>query len=427
MSDALYSRMEHAQYRGPAMSDNYNQRVERAYRDLVMLLNKIGLADEDARLRFATLAKNHFALTKTLEDLKTRIAALEDVTTLESGEEPASYRMITFFDSSIDQSAVFNGTSFEITPSNRCSIDTRHGVATLPKVSSSSISKFGYKDNYGNFVLPASFEASASGVVGSADSGSALIQTSDVYNSVKDEPGKVWERNVILNSPNPSGAIVNLYAKVPTDLSVTAKANAIVVHPYPMTGCELRGVYTSSQQLINLNDNDVYSPLNDQDFYESNNEAVGWVAPGAWSGDFIPSCGPKIFYFDPKEVNGVKVTLKQNDYFFENNKYIYSYGLSFLDLRYDKFLSTGKAIFRFDAPTGKIINSIDNVTPNIFNVSEAELPFVFSYRVIWDTGVAGSYSLDPVPASTHVWIEVTLNETVKYGTPSLSGLKVEYS
>ncbi len=427
MSDALYSKMEHAQYRGPAMSDNYNQRVEKAYRDLVMLLNKIGLADEDARIRFANLAKNHFSLMKTLEDLKARIVALEDVTTLESGEEIAPYKLLSFFDSSIDQSAVFNNTPFEISPTNRCSIDVRHGVVTLPKVSSSSISKFGYKDNYGNFVLPASFEASALGVAGSADSGSALIQTSDVYNSVKDEPGKVWERNVILTSPNPSGAIVNLYAKVPTDLSVTTKANAIVVHPYPMMGCELRGVYTSSQQMVNLNDNDVYTPLNDQDFYESNNDAIGWIAPGAWGGDYISSCGPKIFYFDPKDVNGVKVTLKQNDYFFENNKYIYSYGLSFLDLRYDKFLTTGKVMLRFDAPTGKVINSIDSVTPNIYNVSEAELPFVFSYRVIWDTGVSGAYTLDPVPFSDHVWIEVTLNETVRYGTPSLSGLKVEYS
>jgi hypothetical protein len=84
-------------------------------------------------------------------------------------------------------------------------------------------------------------------------------------------------------------------------------------------------------------------------------------------------------------------------------------------------------MLRFDAPTGKVINSIDSVTPNIYNVSEAELPFVFSYRVIWDTGVSGAYTLDPVPFSDHVWIEVTLNETVRYGTPSLSGLKVEYS
>lgn len=427
MSDALYSRMESAQYRGPATSDNYNRRVESAYRDLVMLLNKIGLADEDARLRFSALAKNHFSLMKTIEDLKTRISALEDVTTLESGEQISSYKLLTFFDSSLDQSSTFNDTPFAINPSNKCSIDTRHGVMTLPKISSSSLSKFGYKDNYGNFILPASFEALASGIVGTADSGSALIQSSDVYNSVKDEPGKVWERNVILTSPNSSGASVNLYAKVPSDLAVTPKANAIVVHPYPMTGCQLVGVYTSSQQVINLNDNDAYTPLNSQDFYEGNDESIGWIAPGAWAGDAISACGPKIFYFDPKEVNAVKVRLKQNDYFFENNKYIYSYGLSFLDLRYDKFLTTGKIILRFNAPPGKLINSIDSVTPNIYNVSEAELPSVFSYRVIWDTGVAGTYSLNPVFGSTHVWIEVTLNETVRYGTPSLSGLKVEYS
>jgi hypothetical protein len=82
---------------------------------------------------------------------------------------------------------------------------------------------------------------------------------------------------------------------------------------------------------------------------------------------------------------------------------------------------------RFDAPTGKVINSVDNVTPNIYNVSEAELPYIFSYRAIWETAVAGVYTLDPQPASQSVWIEVTLKETIGKGTPSLSGLKVEYS
>jgi len=428
MSESLYSSMEHAQFRGPAMSDNYNQRVEKAYRDLVMLLNKVGLADEDARIRFRNLVKNHFSLMKTLEELKSRVVALEDITELESGEEIAIYKLLTFFNSSVDDTNNFNGTEFEISSTSRCSIDTRHGVMTLPKINSSSMSKFGYSDNYGNFILPASFEARASGVIGTADAGSALISTSDVQNSAKDEPGKVWERNVTVSAPNiASGSEVSFYAKPPEDISATVNANAIVVHPYPMMGCELTGVYTSSQQVINLNDNDSYVPVNSSDYYSGINEAVGWVPPGAWNGDSIPSCGPKIFYFDPKEVNAVKLKIKQNDYYLENNKYTYTYGLSFFDLRYDSFLSAGKAILRFDAPTGKVINSVDNVTPNIYNVSEAELPYIFSYRAIWETAVAGVYTLDPQPASQSVWIEVTLSQTIGKGTPSLSGLKVEYS
>lgn len=424
MSDALYSKREYAQFNGPATSDNYNQRVERAYRDLVMLLNKAGLADEDAKMRFTNLVKDHLSLMQSLEDLNQRINALEDSTTL--GSSPYSY--VGFFDSLIDDTNSFAGTNFAITQSNKCSIDTRHGVMTLPKISSSSISKFGYTDNYGNFILPASFEALASGVSSSADSSSALIATSDVYNAVRDEPGKVWERNVVVNTPNyANGASVRFYAKVPEDISITKNANAIVIHPYPMMGCELTGVYTSSQQMINLNENDSYVPINNQDFYQSDQSAVGWVPPGAWAGDSISRCGPKIFHFDPKEVNGVKITLKQKDYFSENSKYIYTYGLSFLDLRYEKFLSTGKIILKFTAPPGKTINSVKNVIPNIYNVSEAELPYVFSYRIIWNTGVSGVYTLDPVPQSQSVWIEVTLNETLKYGTPSLSGLKVEYS
>lgn len=428
MSDALYSKMEHAQYRGPAMSDRYNARVERAYRDLVMLLNKVGLADEDARTRFANLVKNHFSLMQTIEDLKNRVVALEDVTTLEGGESVQPYRLLTFFSNMTDDTDIFADSEYEVPSANRCSIDNRHGVMTLPKIYSSSISKLGYMDNLGNFIVPSGFEAIANGVIGSADSGAAAISTSDIYNSIKDEPGKVWERNVIVENPHVNGAILNFYARVPTDMSINIMANSIIVHPYPMMGVDLMGVYTSTQQNINLNENDAYIPVNSKDYYENDNYSIGWSAPGAWEGDAIVDCGPKIFYFDPKEVNGIKLRLKQDKYYYENEKYIYSYGLSFLDLRYDKFLSTGKIILRFDAPEGRVINSIDNVTPNIYNVSEAELPYVFSHRVIWEvSGNSGFYTLDPQVASNSVWIEVTLNQTIGSGTPSLSGLKVEYS
>jgi len=428
MSDALYSRMEHAQYRGPAMSDRYNERVDKAYRDLVMLLNKIGLADEDAKARFSNLVKTHFSMAKALEDLKSRTLALESITELANGTSLDPYRKITFFNESIIDSDRFNGTTYEVSTNNRCSIDTRHGVMTLPKVYSSSVSKFGYTDSIGNFVVPATFETRAVGVSGTADSAGASISTSEASNVAKDEPGKVWERNVLAKSPNANGALVNLYVRVPEDLSITPKANAVVVHPYPMMGCDLEGVYTSSQQNINLSENDAYTALNSAQYYDNDNYSVGWSPPGSWNGDKIASCGPKIFYFDPKEVNALKVSLRQRQYFFENNLYIYSYGLSFLDLRYDKFLKNGKTILKLQAPSGKTFSRITDVSPQIYNVSEAEIQDVFSYRVIWETSSnSGTYTLNPVPLSNRVWFEVTLNETINGGTPSLSGLKVEYS
>lgn len=423
MSDSLYSKMEHAQYMGPALSDNYNERVERAYKDLVMLLNKVGLADEDAKIRFSNLVKNHLSLTKEIADLQSRVEAIEDISTGISNP----YKLITFFNNFYDDTALFNNTEFEVPLSQRCSIDSRHGVMTLPKIFSSSSSKLGYKDSYGNFILPASFEAAASGVSGTADAATALISSSNINSSVVDEPGKVWERNIVVNSPNVNGAEVDFYARIPTDLSPNVNANAIVVHPYPMMGAELVGVYTSSQEMVNLNSSDSYWPVNANNSYQDNADSIGWIAPGSWSGDSIVSCGPKIFYFDPKKVNAVKIRLKQNNYFFEANKFIYSYGLSFFDLRYDKFLSTGKIILKLEAPTGQTISSVNSVTPNIFNVSEAELPNVFSYRIIWETATAGVYSLNPVPFSSKVWIEIEINETLGKGTPSLSGVKVEYS
>jgi hypothetical protein len=115
--------------------------------------------------------------------------------------------------------------------------------------------------------------------------------------------------------------------------------------------------------------------------------------------------------------------MNQRNYFKENGSYIYTYGLSNLDIRYDKFLPSGKTMIRFDAPTGKLIDAVVNVAPVIYNVPNSLLSTAFSYRVIYKDGE--NYTLDNPGASASVWVEVTLNMLEDYTPPVLSDLKIE--
>jgi hypothetical protein len=117
--------------------------------------------------------------------------------------------------------------------------------------------------------------------------------------------------------------------------------------------------------------------------------------------------------------------MRQKNYLIENNKYIYTYGLSDLDIRYDKFLPTGRMIFKFDAPEGQTISSITSVTPKIYNVSPSLLSQAFSHRVIYNDG--SIYTLDNPGSSNSVWIEVTLNQLPDGTAPVLSDLVVNYN
>jgi hypothetical protein len=418
MSEALYTQSRSAKFRGPTDSDSYNERIEELYKDLVYLYNKIGLADEDVVRFYKRILKDQFALGKVVEDLKERLVTLE----------AAENRLIFTNDTQIDNDR-FDDTSYQLSTVSQCTYDNLHGVLTLPKIETSSISKLKFTSSNGTVTVPSTFETIANGVVGTADDSDAIIDTSDPYFAVLNQTGKIWERNVVVDAPNGDGAVVNLYVRLPSDLSVVEDSNSIVLHPFPLMGCQLVEVAYSTDLDIALNDTDNYYPLNSGAIHAGNMDALGWIAPGGWFGDTIVNCGPKEFYFDPKPITALRITLKQDKYYLEADKVIYSYGLSKLDLKYNKFLETGKAIIRFDAPEGRTINSVDDVEPQIWNVSEAELDNVFSYRVIWETSSgSGVYvTANPGGAADRVWIEVSLSKTIGKASPALSGLIVSYS
>jgi hypothetical protein len=152
------------------------------------------------------------------------------------------------------------------------------------------------------------------------------------------------------------------------------------------------------------------------------------VPPGGWStagADIILNAGPVGFYFPPIEINAIRVSFRQRNYVTENGKYIYTYGLSDMDVRSQKFLDSGKTIIKFTAPNNTTILNVEEVIPKMYNVPDELISTAFSYRVIYRQG--SLYTLDPIPGSTSIWIEVTLNKLGDGTAPVLSDLIVNYT
>jgi hypothetical protein len=132
-----------------------------------------------------------------------------------------------------------------------------------------------------------------------------------------------------------------------------------------------------------------------------------------------------IFATPPLAITGLRVSLRQRNYIQEKGNYIYTYGLSDIDIRSDKFMPTGKTIIKFDAPDGELRYDVINVIPKIYNIPEELIPTVFEYRVIYqDSGV---YTESNPGSSTRIWIEVILNQLGDGTAPVLSDLIVEYN
>jgi hypothetical protein len=199
------------------------------------------------------------------------------------------------------------------------------------------------------------------------------------------------------------------------------------LNPFPSFGCDIASIEYTTKLNPSLSEADGWTKLNQYGYYDGDLAAVGKVAPGGWSvagSDSIENAGPLCFYFPEIDITAVRIKFVQKNYLTELGKSVYTYGLSDMDIRYDKFMPTGKTIIKFTPKNGDIINNIISVTPKIYNVPLSAISSVFSYRTIYQNG--GSYSLSNPGASTSVWLEVTLKMLDDKTPPTLSDIIVQY-
>lgn len=417
MADIINTKKRDYQYNGPVDSADYNARIEENYKDLVYLYNKTKSLDNKLHQAFERVLKDHKFLASAILDLEDRVKALE-----------SSSNTISIYSYSQLDYVSFIGSAFSVSTTELLSFDPIYNIITLPKLSTGSYSKIKFTSPTAGQVIPDFFKAKIDTGFQGVDTTGAVVDSTPIYNAILDSPDKIWKRNIVASSPSPAGAQMMLYIKVPSEVSGSMKTNMIKLNPYPAFGTDILSIeYTTKSNPV-LADSDGWYPLNQDALYDLQTDAIGKVPPGGWTtvaADAVRNSGPLGFVFPEIDITAFRIKMNQRSYFVESGKYIYTYGLSDLDIRYDKYLPSGKTIIKYTPPNGNIINSITNVTPKIYNVPLSLLSDAFSYRVIYQSS-PGVYSLNNPGASNSVWIEVTLNMLEDKTPPVLSDLIIEY-
>jgi hypothetical protein len=416
MANIINTNKRDYKYNGPVNSSDYNLRVEENYNDLVYLYNKAKLIDLKLASSFERIIKDNVFLSNAITDLENRVSDLE------SQENKMSINSF----SQLDYSS-FVDTSFAISGSDLLYFDPIYNYITLPKVRSSSYSHIKVGSPGSGQIVPDYFKAKIDVTFPGVDSSAAVVETTPIYNSFLDSSEKLWYRNIIADTPSAAGAQMMLYVKVPTQISGATKSNCIKFNPYPFFGTDIVLVEYTTKENPTLSQSDGWTPLNVNGLYDGVQDAIGVVPPGGWEvsgSDAIRNSGPLIFYFADKDITALRVKFIQRNYIYESPKYIYTYGLSDMDIRFDKFISSGRMIIKYTPKNGDLINSVTNVTPKIYNIPLSQVDDAFSYRVLYSNGSA--FSTSNPGSSTSVWIEITLNMLNDNTPPVLTDLVVDY-
>lgn len=417
MSEFIYTKNRTKQFNGPLNSDDHNARIEENYKDLVYLYNKYNVYDSKLSEAFERVLKDHIFINNYIKDMDDRIQALE------STDNVVSVHSMT----QIDVTAIPDG-EVGIQLDELLTYDAIYNIVTLPKISGSSHSKLKFFTQNDGQVIPDFFETRISNSLPGVDVPGCTLDSNNIYNSILDRSDKFWKRSIIATEPSVYGAQTYVYIKIPSEYSGSKKCNHIKLNPFPALGVDILTIEYTTSSDPTLTEADGWLPLNADRIYDTKTEAIGKVPPGGWTvngSDAILNAGPVGFYFAELDITAIRFVIRQKNYLIENGKYIYTYGLSDMDIRYDKFLPSGRIIFKFDAPEGQTISEITNVTPKIFNVSESLASDAFSYRVIYNDGSV--YTTENPGSSNSVWIEVTLNQMPDGTAPVLSDLIVDYN
>jgi len=415
MSDYIYTQKKPVKYHGPLSSTDFNQRIEENYADLVYLYNKYGVLDKKINEIIERIVKENIFLTSAIQELQDRIRNIESINT----------NQVSIHSKNQIDLSPFVSTSYAISASNALEFNDYCNHLTLPVASGSSHSKIKFVNSIKGQVIPNFLETRLDTNLSGGDGTGALIDSTPVENAFLNQPDKVWRRNVILTEPNPLGVSMYLYVKIPIGSIGSSLTNSLSIFPYPSNGIDVVKIEYTTKNNPTMTDKDDYKSLNNG-LYDGEYDALGKVPPGGWSivgSDTIVNSGPLKFYFAETSITAVRILLRQRNYIKENNSYVYTYGLSDFDIRYDKFLPNGKTFVKFNAPPGSTINKVINVSPKIYNVNQSLLSDIFEYRVFYPS-VSG-YSLTNPNTCNHVYIEITLKMLEDKIPPVLSDIIVE--
>lgn len=283
-------------YMGFIESDKLDQFVETVTDDLVKVSSTLN--------GHATAIKHaiHLLQLETME-AKSKVAAIEEQMKMDrTVRARRGERLARWYDFH-DASSVFWLDGSEA--SKRASVNTQYGQVTVPSNAVESRT-YSLRLLSGGVVTPSSVKVTTSGVFDKLEGEgvtdyeySNTVEETDPKNAVNGNNDQYWRRRVICDLESDVSEVeVEITIQIPD--SANLYANTVYIHPFPVGGVDVVGVWVSPDL------SDSFTPI---DGFEE----VRGARKLRW---FIPQ----------QKIAKLKVRLRQRNWFEENGRKVFEYG-----------------------------------------------------------------------------------------------------
>jgi hypothetical protein len=394
------SQKRYSQFRGPTNSSDYNELTLESYTDIVRLYNLL-----------KDLVQQ---LEQDLEDVDPPLATPESL---------VLYARF-FNDANLQNETVGEET---IPLSQRLSVDTTHGLITLPETGSES--NLVSQDDLGATLVPPSFAYTTL----ASDPAGCTVSNGTFYYCLSENGNMAWERLGLLSSAPSLNTEFDLWIRVPIEITSNVNANCLVLHLFPIYFIDLIDVsYSIDDAPTNNLTSITYTNWGEQWDPGVYPQAVRWIPPlETDTNSHINNCRLLRFDFDPQPITAIHLKFRQRNWMKENDLYVVPIGASFISLENHRYAEYGSKVIKFSAPESELIYRVTDLDFLMYNQPYEDYGDLAGYRLFYldgGTGLSQEVAVNEYIAggTDEIFLEVTLYETSGKGTPALSGVKMFY-
>jgi hypothetical protein len=406
-----------------------NKFVDSTIADLQNTVNQVNVNES------STLDVLNTAI-REISNLKKRVAQLEDEESFDRAIRAAQNLRIKAFKSMTDLTGItFPGTNQSTKPR----INTLFNQATVPI--NAVENKFYTNSIISGSIVPISqsIQIDVTSIIELVDyeSGYVKLSQGNPENAFNGDNQSYWQRKVEFDLDSDVEEVqVELTVRIPDQANT--EANALYIRPYPVSQVDVFDLGISADL------------------------SGGFSAPGNSYPIFPTTALPldnardSRFFFSTQSVQRIKIRLRQRNWYEENGRKVFSYGLQELGLQLSEFDKTYSAtaslgdnhtfITKFTCPPNKkfkglhLFETTPDYTKDIDNMRFKIASDLLGNNILWDSSINSSPQslVQPIDLGTvdNIYVITTLNyiETASVSsnffagtTPVLDSIGLQYS
>lgn len=417
---------------GRISSSDINKFVDSTIADLQNTVNQVNVNES------STLDVLNTAI-REISNLKKRVAQLEDQESFDRAIRAAQNLRIKAFKSMTDLTGItFPGSN----QATRPRINTLFDQATVPI--NAIENKFYTNSIISGSIVPISqsIQIDVTSVIDAVDYEAGYVKLSEgnPENAFNGDNQSYWQRKVEFDLDSDVEEVqVELTVRVPDQANT--EANALYIRPYPVSQVDILDLGISADL------SSAFSPPG------NSYPAFPTVLPE----NPIDNARDTRFFISTQSVQRIRIRLRQRNWYEENGRKVFSYGLQELGLQLSEFDKTYSAtaalgdnhtfITKFTCPTDKsfkglhIFETTPDYTKDINNMRFKVATTNDGNNIKWDSSVNSSpqslvQPIDLGGSSSELYVITTLNyiETAPVGssfysgtTPVLNSIGIQYS